>query len=91
MTHFYNEAVGDRYEKTADALHGVGISIVGGAVTTGGAAIPLLFANNFVFFKTAGYFIISVRRDRPRPPGTSPPRTRHLSTAWMARVCCTCG
>jgi len=57
IVHFYNEASGDRYEKTQDALHGVGISVIGGAVTTGGAAVPLLFAKNFVFFQMAGVFI----------------------------------
>jgi len=57
LVHFYNEAPGDRYEKTQHALHGVGISIVGGAVTTGGAAIPLMMAPNFVFFQMAGLFI----------------------------------
>ena len=58
IVHFYNEANGSRYEKTADALHGVGISVIGGAVTTGGAATPLLFAKNFVFFQMAGCFIL---------------------------------
>merc|ERR1719198_391236 len=57
VVHFYNEAAGSRYEKAADALHGVGISVVGGACTTAGAAIPLLFAKNFVFFQMAGCFI----------------------------------
>jgi hypothetical protein len=49
-----------RYEKTQSALHGVGISVVGGAITTGGAAIPLMVAQNFVFFKLAGVFIFSI-------------------------------
>ena len=57
ITHFYNEATGTRYEKAADALHGVGISIVGGAITTGGAALPLLAAKSFVFFAMAGIFM----------------------------------
>ena len=47
IVHFYNEASGNRYEKSQDALHGVGISIIGGAITTGGAALPLLFCPNF--------------------------------------------
>jgi len=58
ITHFYNEASGGRYEKAAAALHGVGVSIVGGAITTGGASVPLLFAMNFVFFQMAGWFIL---------------------------------
>jgi len=57
IVHFYNEAAGTRYEKSAAALHGVGISIVGGAITTGGASVPLMFALNFVFFQMAGWFI----------------------------------
>ena len=60
FTHFYNEAQGNRYEKAQGALHGVGVSVVGGAVTTAGAAIPLIFAPNFEFFHMAGVFIFCV-------------------------------
>ena len=37
QTHFYNVASGTRREKTASAITGVGISILGGAATTMGA------------------------------------------------------
>ena len=53
FTHFYNEADGNRFEKAQGALHGVGVSVVGGAVTTAGAALPLIFAPNFQFFHQA--------------------------------------
>ena len=53
FTHFYNEAHGNRFEKAQGALHGVGVSVVGGAVTTAGAALPLIFAPNFQFFHQA--------------------------------------
>ena len=42
FTHFYNEAPGNRFEKAQGALHGVGVSVIGGAVTTAAAAIPLM-------------------------------------------------
>merc|ERR1719329_787802 len=58
FTHFYNEAQGNRYDKAQGALHGVGVSVVGGAVTTAGAAIPLIFAPNFQFFHQAGVFMV---------------------------------
>ena len=48
---------GQRYAKARDALHGVGLSVIGGALTTGGAAIPLMAAPNFLFFQQAGFFI----------------------------------
>ena len=32
---------GSRYEKVQGALHGVGVSVIGGAVTTGGTSLPL--------------------------------------------------
>ena len=38
---FYNEMGGTRYEKAQGALHGVGVSVIGGAVTTGGTALSL--------------------------------------------------
>ena len=57
VTHFYNEAHGNRYEKAQGALHGVGISVVGGAVTTAGAALPLIFAPNLHFFHQASSLI----------------------------------
>jgi hypothetical protein len=40
----------------------VGVSVLGGAITTGGAAIPLMFAQNFIFFKLAGLFIFVIAR-----------------------------
>jgi len=49
---------GTSYEKVQGALHGVGISVLGGALTTGGAAVPLLFTQHFTFFKEMGYFIL---------------------------------
>lgn len=60
LTHFYNEAAGDRYEKAQAALHGVGVSVVGGAITTAGAAFPLCFSPNYQFFYQAGVFILCV-------------------------------
>lgn len=42
------------------ALHGVGLSVWGGALTTGGAAVPLCFAKHFLFFEEAGFFILLV-------------------------------
>lgn len=59
LVHFYNEAGGSRYEKAQAAYHGVGISIVGGCVTTAGAAIPLMLAQHTMFFRMAGQFIIA--------------------------------
>ena len=58
LSHFYNEASGTRYEKTQEALHGVGISVIGGAITTVVAATPLL-ACVFAFFKAEGIFIFT--------------------------------
>ena len=57
LTHFYNEAGGTRYEKAQGALHGVGLSVVGGALTTFCAAIPLLFTQ-IIFFNEMGFFIL---------------------------------
>ena len=37
LVHFYNEMGGDRFDKVQGALHGVGVSVIGGAVTTAGA------------------------------------------------------
>jgi len=59
LAHFYNDMPGTRYEKVRGALHGVGLSVCGGGLTTGGAAIPLCFAQHFQFFKMAGDFILS--------------------------------
>ena len=42
FTHFYNEATGNRFEKAQATLHGVGVSVIGGAVSTAAAAIPLM-------------------------------------------------
>lgn len=57
LVHFYNEMGGTRYAKVQGALHGVGISVIGGALTTAGAAAPLLFTRHFTFFKEMGFFI----------------------------------
>ena len=65
FTHFYNEAIGNRYEKAQGALHGVGISVLGGALTTAGAALPLIFAPNFQFFHQALPLILRPIRIRP--------------------------
>ena len=62
FTHFYNEAHGSRFEKAQGALHGVGVSVVGGAVTTAGAALPLIFAPNFQFFHQAIPLFILLHR-----------------------------
>ena len=51
LVHFYNEMGGSRYEKVQGALHGVGVSVIGGAATTAGAAFPLFFTVHFTFFK----------------------------------------
>ena len=58
LAHFYNEASGTRYEKAQEALHGVGISVIGGAITTVVAAAPLL-ACVFSFFTAEGIFIFT--------------------------------
>lgn len=59
LAHFYIHAQGadTRYDKARDALFGVGISVIGGAITTVGAGIPLLFCV-VMFFYTQGLFII---------------------------------
>lgn len=56
LSHFYNEAGGTRYDKARNAVHGVGVSVVGGAVTTMGAGLPLFFCV-FDFFRSEGIFI----------------------------------
>jgi len=56
LAHFFNEAVGTRYEKAREALHGVGVSVIGGAITTMGAGVPLLFCV-VMFFNTQGNFV----------------------------------
>ena len=43
LAHFYNHASGTRYEKAREAMYGVGVSVLGGAITTIGAGIPLSF------------------------------------------------
>ena len=53
FTHFYNEAPGNRFEKAQGALHGVGVSVIGGAVTTAGAAIPMMISPNSQGFHEA--------------------------------------
>jgi len=57
LGHFYNDQPGMRFEKAQMALHGVGLSVCGGALTTGGAALPLTLAQHFLFFEEAGAFI----------------------------------
>jgi len=59
LSHFYNDQPGTRKQKATMALHGVGLSVCGGALTTGGAAVPLSFAQHFLFFREAGHFILS--------------------------------
>ena len=50
MAHGFHGAHGKtRFEKIRDALTHLGVSIVGGAVTTAGAAIFLLFCHMFLF------------------------------------------
>ena len=52
LAHFYIHAQGadTRYDKARDALFGVGISVIGGAITTVGAGIPLLFCVVMFFY-----------------------------------------
>jgi len=59
LAHFYNEAGGTRYEKAQAALHGVGVSVLGGAITTMGAGVPL-FLCVVIFFWTLANFIFFV-------------------------------
>ena len=56
LAHFYNIATGSRYEKAREAMYGVGVSVLGGAITTIGAGIPL-FLCVVMFFYTQGLFI----------------------------------
>ena len=56
LSHFYNEARGTRREKTTEAIHGVGLSVIGGAITTMGAGAPQ-FACVILFFRLNGCFI----------------------------------
>ena len=56
ITHFYSISKGTRKEKTTEALCGVGVSIIGGAITTMGAGLPLFFCA-MTFFKLCGWFI----------------------------------
>jgi len=59
MAHAYNEAHGGRQEKASEAVQGMGISVLSGAGTTIGAAVPLLFAS-FLFYVKMGWFIFFV-------------------------------
>jgi len=59
MSHAYNEGHGGRKEKCSEAIQGTGISVVSGALTTIGAAIPLLFCQ-FLFYYKMGWFIFFV-------------------------------
>ena len=56
LAHFYVHAQGSRYERTREAMFGVGVSVLGGAITTIGAGIPLFFCV-VMFFFTQGLFI----------------------------------
>jgi hypothetical protein len=56
LAHFYNHADGSRKERATSALHGVGLSIIGGAVTTMGAGAPQ-FMCVILFFRLNGTFI----------------------------------
>ena len=50
MAHGYHSAHGStRFEKIRDALTHLGISIIGGAVTTAGAAVFLFFCHMYLF------------------------------------------
>merc|ERR1712196_400960 len=57
LAHAYNEQEGSRKEKCREALADVGISIIGGAITTCGAAL-LLFAPPNLSFGLFGRFIL---------------------------------
>ena len=59
LSHFYNDATGTRYQRAQHAVHGVGVSVIGGAITTMGAGLPLFFTVA-IFFYTLGYFIFFV-------------------------------
>jgi hypothetical protein len=56
LAHFYTHASGGRVRRTTSALHGVGLSILGGAATTMGAGAPQ-FACAILFFQLNGIFI----------------------------------
>lgn len=56
LAHFYKHASGTRVERATSALHGVGLSIIGGAITTMGAGAPQ-FMCVILFFRLNGTFI----------------------------------
>ena len=56
LAHFYTHADGTRLERSTSALHGVGLSILGGAITTMGAGAPQ-FMCQILFFRLNGTFI----------------------------------
>ena len=56
LAHFYKHASGTRVERATSALHGVGLSIIGGAITTMGAGAPQ-FMCAILFFRLNGTFI----------------------------------
>jgi len=56
LAHFYNEATGTRFDKAQEAMYGVGGSVLGGAITTIGAGVPLFFCV-VMFFFVQGLFI----------------------------------
>lgn len=59
FSHLYQISEGTRYERAQGALHGVGVSILSGALTTGLAGVPLLFAH-LKFYTMAGTFLVFV-------------------------------
>ena len=56
LAHFYKHADGTRQERATSALHGVGLSIIGGAITTMGAGAPQYLCQ-ILFFRLNGTFI----------------------------------
>merc|ERR1712093_848918 len=57
LGHAYNDSNGaTRYLKVNDALTNLGVSVIGGAVTTIGAGLTL-FLCNFAFFQEFGAFL----------------------------------
>jgi predicted RND superfamily exporter protein len=59
LSHFYDISSGSRYERVESAIDGVGISVLGGSVTTCLAGVPLTFAHT-LFFQMAGFFLVFV-------------------------------
>lgn len=57
LSHFYAHADGSRYERVQESLGKVGVSVVGGAITTAFAGLPLFGCAASFFFKF-GFFIV---------------------------------